>query len=322
MSREGVIELLGSAWTDMLAILHDGLKSDVDLLNRINQGILSHSGKLMRPMICLLISKALGTPNQDSIRYAAACEMLHNATLIHDDVADESEERRGNPTISALLGPSGAVLVGDFWLARTVSMVMSAENNPRVVKYFCNTLGALAEGEMLQMEKAESADTREEDYYKIIKGKTASLFEASGASAAESVGAGEELCEAAREFALCFGIAFQIKDDILDYAGTSQLGKPVGVDLKEQKITLPLLGALKGAENEQEIRQKVRDIKTQPGNEAIIREFVEQRGGISYAKEQLDAYITRAKEALSVFPDSEAKDYLMQIADFNTFRQV
>lgn len=322
MSREGVIELLGSAWTDMLAILHDGLKSDVDLLNRINQGILSHSGKLMRPMICLLISKALGTPNQDSIRYAAACEMLHNATLIHDDVADESEERRGNPTISALLGPSGAVLVGDFWLARTVSMVMSAENNPRVVKYFCNTLGSLAEGEMLQMEKAESADTREEDYYKIIKGKTASLFEASGASAAESVGASEELCEAAREFALCFGIAFQIKDDILDYAGTSQLGKPVGVDLKEQKITLPLLGALKGAENEQEIRQKVRDIKTQPGNEAIIRDFVEQRGGISYAKEQLDAYIARAKEALSVFPDSEAKDYLMQIADFNTFRQV
>lgn len=322
MTREGVIELLGSSWTDMLAILNDGLKSDVELLNKLNNGILSHSGKLMRPMMSLLISKALGTPNHDSIRYAAACEMLHNATLIHDDVADECEQRRGNPTISAILGPSAAVLVGDFWLARTVNMVMSAENNPRVVKYFCNTLGALAEGEMLQMEKAESADTQEEDYYKIIKGKTASLFEASGASAAESVGASEELCEAAREYALCFGIAFQIKDDILDYAGTSQLGKPLGVDLKEQKITLPLLGALKGAENESEIREMVRNITDHPEYVDIIRAFVEERGGIKYATEQLDAYIARAKSALAIFPESEAKNFLMQIADFNVFRQV
>lgn len=322
MGRERILAYLGDTWEEMLKVLNDGLSSDVRLLNTLNQSILSHSGKLLRPMICLLIAKALGKPNQHSIRYAAACEMLHNATLIHDDVADESEQRRGNPTISAMIGASGAVLVGDFWLARTVKMVMSAENNPKVVNYFCNTLGALAEGEMLQMQMAESAETREEEYYKIIKGKTASLFEASGASAAEAVGADDELCEAAREFALCFGIAFQIKDDILDYAGTSELGKPLGVDLKEQKITLPLLGALKGAENEQEIRQMVRNIHENPSYEEKIREFVETRGGITYAAEQLDNYIQRAKAALSKFPDSEAKNHLMAIADYNVFRQV
>lgn len=322
MSRECAIAHLGEVWTDMLKTLNEGLSSEVHLLNGLNKGILSHSGKLLRPMMSLLIAKALGEPNKDSVRYAAACEMLHNATLIHDDVADESEQRRGRPTISAMLGPSAAVLVGDFWLARTVNMVMSAENNPKVVKYFCGTLEALAEGEMLQMQMAESAETQEDDYYKIIKGKTASLFEAAGASAAHAVGADDELCEAAREYALCFGIAFQIKDDILDYAGTSELGKPIGVDLKEQKITLPLLGALKGAENEHEIRQMVKNIKNDPSYEDTIRAFVVSRGGITYAAEQLDNYIHRAKTALSKFPDSEAKGYLMEIADYNIFRKV
>lgn len=239
MSRSEIIELLGSDWTRMTELIRSALSSDVRLLQDVNDGLSSHSGKLLRPMLSLLMAKAIGTPNGDSVRYAAACELLHNATLIHDDVADESSERRGYPTVSAILGPSAAVLVGDFWLARAVEMVLSTGNYGRVVGFFSKTLTDLAEGEMFQMEKASSGDTDEEDYLRIIRCKTGSLFEAAGVAAACSVGASDEMFEAARRFSSCFGTAFQIKDDILDYAGTDALGKPVGADVRGQKITLP-----------------------------------------------------------------------------------
>lgn len=319
-----IIKFLGEDWERFEKLMSSSLSTDVSLLQSINEGILASSGKHLRPIICLLTARALGVPNEDSLRYAVACELLHNATLMHDDVADESPKRRGNPTVSALLGPSSAVLIGDFWLSRAVDLVMSAESRDRVAKFFSKTLTDLAEGEMLQMEKATSADTDEEAYFRIIHNKTASLFEAAGMAAACSVGAPQQWFEVARVFANDFGMAFQIKDDILDYAGGAQLGKPVGMDIREQKITLPLLGAMRaaGKDKEDEIREKVRSVKRNPEFCGEIHSFVLDNGGVEYAASKLDEYIRIACEALSPLPDSEAKRYLVEIANFNAFRQI
>ena len=298
------------------------LHSDVALLNQVNNNILSHSGKMLRPMVSLLVAKAIGTPNEDSVRCAAASEMLHNATLMHDDVADESSERRGMPTLVSLLGPTAAVLVGDYWLSKSVEQIYDSSCREKLEKRFASTMSDLAEGEMLQLEKANSADTDEDDYFRIIFNKTASLFVASCESAAISVGASEDMVAAAVQYGKCLGLAFQIKDDILDYAGTAELGKPVGIDIKEQKITLPLLGALSGSDREDEIRAMVRDIHKHPENIEVISDFVKQNGGIEYASAKLDEHIRMAEEAVALFPDSPAKDALVDIARFNAYRQV
>lgn len=322
MNKENIIELIGEDWTGMTSILKETLLSDVGLLNKTNEEVLSHSGKLLRPMICLLMAKALGQPNGDSRRYAAACELLHNATLMHDDVADESSERRGRPTVSALLGPSGAVLVGDFWLAKAVELVFGTKNYDSVAKYFSRTLIRLAEGELYQMERAGLSDTTEDDYLRIITCKTASLFEAAGASGAISVGATDEFLSAAADYSIKLGIAFQIKDDILDYTGGEELGKPLGVDLKEQKITLPLLGAILRSGNGGEIRRKVSEIREHPEYCDEVRAFVLDNGGIEYASARLEEYVNSAVSAISCFPDSEAKTCLESIAGYNTVRKI
>lgn len=322
MSAAQIIEYLGSDWTQMKALIRESLSTDVALLDETNKGILSHSGKMLRPLILLLLADAISEPNDASRHYAAAVELLHNATLMHDDVADNSSKRRGYPTVSAILGPSAAVLVGDFWLARAVQLVLDAKGSDKVLGLFTKTLNDLAEGELLQMQKAESCDTAEEDYFRIISCKTATLFEIAGAAAASSVGASDEFYEAARRFAKLFGVAFQIKDDILDYVGTDELGKPTGVDLNEQKITLPLLGALKGSGREAEMRDKIRNIHADPRYCEEIRQFVIDGRGIEYAAGRLKEYVDMAVSELSVFPDSPARSFLAEIAEFNLLREV
>lgn len=307
----------------MLALIHSTLHSDVELLNDTNRTLMSHSGKLLRPMMCLLFAKACaGRCTSDSISCAAASEILHNATLIHDDVADESEQRRGKPTVASLIGPSSAVLLGDYWLARAVEVILDAERSLKVAKLFSKTLTDLAEGEMLQLEKAESADTEEKDYFRIIHCKTASLFEAACASGAVSVDAPEEYVEAARNYASLCGIAFQIKDDILDYAGNEEFGKPIGIDIKERKITLPLLGAMKRCEDSGSIRGKVRVIREHPEYSGELREFVLKNGGIEYASEVLNEYVDNAVRALEVLPESPFREALAVIARYNTIRTI
>lgn len=322
MSVSEILKILGPEWEKMRALMRDSLHTDVDLLKDTNEDILNNSGKLLRPMILLLTAKACGEITEDTVRFAAAIELLHNATLMHDDVADESAERRGRPTVVSLLGPSAAVLVGDFWLARAVELVIGSNRHSRVASLLSKTLSDLSEGEMLQLEKASSADTDEQTYYRIIYCKTASLFEAAAAAAADSVGASDELFEAACKFGRYMGIAFQIKDDILDYTGTEELGKPVGIDLKEQKITLPLLGALRNSPREEEIRGMIRDIHRKPENCGKVRDFVWEENGVDYAAARLDEFIGKAVSALDMFPESIAKDYLIEIAQFNAFRKV
>ena len=313
---------LGADWDRTLALVRSHLHTDVTLLQETNDRILDNSGKLLRPMVSLLVASAIAPPTEDSCRYAAASELFHNATLLHDDVADKGTERRGHPTIAALLGPSAAVLVGDYWLARAVDLVVRTEHYGEAIQLYSRTLTELAEGEMLQMEKASSADTSEEDYLRIIHCKTASLFCAAAETAALSVGASAAQSAAARAFADAFGIAFQIKDDILDYAGTDALGKPVGVDLREQKITLPLLGALIDSPREAEIRRMVREIPSHPEYCGQVREFVLERGGIDYAIRRLEVWVARAEDALAALPDGPARAYLAEISRFNLWREV
>ena len=322
MSRQEILTYLGGDWDRMLALIRGSLHSEVALLEETNGQILANSGKLLRPMISLLVAKAVSGLTDDSIRYAAATELFHNATLLHDDVADGSAERRGRPTVAALLGPSAAVLVGDYWLARAVELIVGTEHCQVAIPVFSRTLTELAEGEMLQLEKAASADTTEDDYLRIIRCKTASLFNAAAHTAALSVDAPPALREAACGFATAFGMAFQIKDDILDYAGTAELGKPVGVDLRERKITLPLLGALQGSPREAELRAMVRDIPAHPEYCDRIRRFVAEHDGISYAVRRLEEWVSRAEQALSCFPESPAREALRTIAQYTVWRQV
>ena len=316
---ERIKSLLGQDWTDTLGLIKSLLKSDIDLLDSTNAAILSHGGKQLRPLMSLLIARACsgGKVSPDSVRFAAASELLHNATLLHDDVADNSSERRGVPTVMSLLGGSASVLIGDFWLVKAMEAILSSpERGDRVIRIFAKTLSDLAEGEMLQLQKAANGDTDEDDYYRIIYNKTASLFEAAGVSAAISVNATGPEVEAVREYCVDLGIAFQIKDDMLDYSGGDGLGKPVGADLEEQKITLPLLGALAnvGEEEAGRIRSLVTDIGIHPENKLIVRDFVFNNGGVEYAGKRLQEYTTKAVKALDSLPESEEKACLVEIA--------
>ncbi len=325
MTLEEVRIFLGQDWKDTDALIRSSLESDISLLNATNKAILDHSGKQLRPIVSLLVARACGggRVNADSVRYAAAAELLHNATLLHDDVADSSCERRGAPTVMAILGGPASVLLGDFWLVKALENILaSSANCNEVIRIFAGTLSSLAEGEMLQLQKASSGDTVEEDYYRIIYSKTASLFEAAFVSAAISVNAPADWIEAVRDYAVSLGIAFQIKDDIFDYSDGKKIGKPVGIDLEEQKITLPLLGALAAVspERAKQIRGMVLDILEHPEYKEEIVGFVKEGKGIEYAVSRLEDYVSKAVDALAVLPDSKEKDYLVKIAGFTAYR--
>ncbi len=287
------------------SVIEDALRSDVSLLDATNRSLRENPGKMMRPSLALLCADAVGAPNDDTIKFAAAAELLHNATLLHDDVVDCASERRGRPTVASFLNPHASVLLD------------ASNNTDRVTRIFAATLGHLAEGELLQMEKAVKGDTTQQDYERIIYCKTASLFEASALSAAVSVGAPEHSIQAMGEFARLLGMAFQVKDDWMDYAaGEDALGKPVGIDLKEQKITQPLLCALEGADNEADIREKVTRIADNPELGREVLEFVKSRGGIEKSALKVDQFIQKAIGQLDFLPEGTAKDRLVIIARF------
>lgn len=295
------------------------LASDISLLDQTNRALRGRRGKQLRPMLALLTARACGGMcNEDSIRFAAAAELMHNATLLHDDVADNSIERRGAPTVMSLLGPGAAVLLGDYWLVKAVGCILEASREAaRALRIFAGTLSDLAEGELLQLQKASSADTTEEDYLRIIYSKTASLFVATVLTAAISVGADPAREEAVRRYAENLGLAFQIRDDIFDYEENVHIGKPVGQDLQEQKITMPLLGALKAAPaEEQRIRTLVREMADHPENRQEVVDFVRTSGGMEYAWLRLDEYVKKAVAALGELPSGRDRDALEEMAHY------
>lgn len=307
-------------------MISSSLFSDIELLNRTNESILSHPGKMVRPALALLVAKTCSSDNltEDTYSFATATELMHNATLLHDDVADNGFSRRGSPTVMKLLGGRAAVLLGDFWLVRAVDKILCAKNHrDETMNLFSKTLADLAEGEMLQLQKAMSADIVEGDYFKIIYNKTASLFETAAVAAALSVDAKAEYVEAARNYSRNLGIAFQIKDDIFDYEPSAEIGKPVGHDLLEQKITLPLLCSLKSATEEEGavVRNKVLRINSNPDFQKEIVAFVERQQGVKAAKVVLNQYVGKAVYALQDLPEGENRSMLESLARFIASRE-
>ncbi|MBR4351692.1 MAG: polyprenyl synthetase family protein [Bacteroidales bacterium] len=317
-----VQQYLGKAWTDFQRCFAESLESDIPLLDKANQYLLGHGGKKLRPLFTLLIAKALrGDCNERVVRCAAASELLHTATLMHDDVADNAPTRRGVPTMMTVYSPTTAVLLGDYWLSKAMDLIIDHPDK-RVLHVFSKCLADLASGEMLQLEKAEKADTTEDDYRRIIYCKTTSLFEACMVSAACSVEASEEEIERCRIYAWHIGQAFQMRDDMLDYSPELSIGKPTGQDILEKKITLPLFGLFEKAPRSvvREVRRRMKN----PDAELVSDVFawVRQYDAMSYAREKLDAEIRQAVEVLAAFPASPSRDYLEKMAGMIAIRTV
>ena len=311
--------VLAGPMEEVSAMMEASLHSDIALLDATNRSLMSQGGKRIRPCLTLLSAGACGGINADTVRFAAAAELIHNATLLHDDVVDGATTRRGKPTLMSILSGPASVLVGDFWLVKAIRDILDADRySERVIRLFSKTLSDLAEGELLQMQKASKGDTTREDYLRIIYSKTASLFEASVLSGAVSTEAPEEWTAALAGYARNLGIAFQIKDDIFDYAGGEALGKPVGIDLLEQKITLPLLCALDSVSEEEAstVRELVRQISDMPELAVEVRKFVLEHGGVDKARTEMDQFIGEAVFCLEELPATAEKTYLAELARY------
>lgn len=297
-------------------LIKDSLDSNVELLNTINRYLFELKGKQIRPILSLVSAKACGVPNSLTISCAAVAEMIHTATLLHDDVADNSSQRRGSPTVQNLYSNASSVLTGDYWLSKALSLIVK-QNNPRVMGFFTKAVEELSEGELFQIQKASRLDTTEEDYYYIISRKTSSLFIASVASAVYSSGASESLISDLSRYAYHLGIAFQIRDDVFDYMPDLDTGKMAGTDIKEKKITLPLISAFKNS-SPAERDEMLKFIKDTDGDSNSLvdktLEFVKRFSGIESAQNSLAEHSRLAIEALDNLDDSEYKKELEALA--------
>ena len=296
------------------------MKSEVKLLDQIMNYIVRRKGKQLRPMFVFLSAGVCGPIGESSHRGAALIELLHTATLVHDDVVDDSNYRRGFFSVNALWKNKIAVLVGDYLLSR--GLLLSVDHQEfDLLKIVSTAVRELSEGELLQMEKARRLDISEDVYYQIIRQKTASLIASCCAVGACSVGAGEEIVKKMHAFGEKVGMAFQIKDDLFDY-GDDEIGKPLGIDIKEKKMTLPLIYALNKA-SWLEKRHVINIIKNQshkPVKVAEVITFVKQSGGLKYAQEVMHKYVKEARELLYEFSDSPYRNSLEQLVQFTIER--
>lgn len=319
---------LGKDWSGYQDVLISALSNDNLLVSQINTYLIKNAGKQLRPILSLLSAKACGELIPANYYCAAVSEMIHTATLLHDDVADDGDFRRGVPTVKAVFSQAASILSGDYWLARALHL-LTTYCGPQILSCFTTAVQELAEGELIQMEKAESLDTTELDYYTIIAKKTASLFVAAARSAALAVCAEPRFVEAVTSYAYELGIAFQIRDDIFDYSPDLNTGKTGGADIKERKITLPLICAMKKSPPAvaADIKSKINGIEntiTKGGeikeseSKVIeqVRAFVIQYSGVESAQEILAQRSRKAVEALSVLPQTKAKQRLVQLAEF------
>ncbi|MFK7750749.1 MAG: polyprenyl synthetase family protein [Kordia sp.] len=294
------------------------MTSKVALLNRITHYIVNRKGKQMRPMFIFLVSKMAsdGLVNERTYRGASVIELIHTATLVHDDVVDDSNRRRGFFSINALWKNKIAVLVGDYLLSK--GLLLSIDNGDfDLLRIISVAVREMSEGELLQIEKARRLDITEEIYYEIIRQKTATLIAACCAMGAQSVNAPEEQVERMRLFGEYIGMAFQIKDDLFDY-GQTQIGKPTGIDIKEQKMTLPLIYALNHCTKEEK-KWAINSVKNHNKDKKRVKEviaFVKKVGGLEYAVTQMKAYQEKALELLKTYPQSTYKDSLVLMVNY------
>lgn len=296
------------------------VKSNVALLDKIMQYIVKRKGKQLRPMFVLLSAKLGGEINDQSYRAASLVELLHTATLVHDDVVDDSMERRGFFSINALWKNKIAVLVGDYLLSK--GLLLSLENNDfKTLQILSTAVKKMSEGELLQMEKARNLNLKEDIYFDIIRNKTASLVASSCAAGAATTFKNDDDIELMRLFGEKTGIAFQIKDDLFDY-GNADIGKPTGNDIKEKKLTLPLIYTLNNVSYL--LRKKliyiVKNHNTDKEKVRYVIEQVQKAGGIEYARKKMFEYRDEALEILYKFPASEVRNGLEELVRYTTDR--
>ncbi len=297
------------------------MQSDAPLLNRITHYIVKSKGKQMRPMFVFFAAKLCGGIIESTHRGAALVELLHTATLVHDDVVDNAYERRGFFSINALWKNKIAVLVGDFLLAR--GLLLSVNNNEfALLKIVSEAVQQMSEGELLQIEKVRRMDISEALYFDVIRQKTASLIASCCACGAASAGADEETIEKMRLFGEKVGIAFQIKDDTFDF-GTDNVGKPLGIDIKEKKVTLPLIYALNAVDKSERKRiiNLVKNHQDDSGKIQEIIDFVNSKQGVHYANQKMLEYQQQAFDILYTFEESEARNGLEQLVRYTTERK-
>ena len=296
------------------------MKTKVLLLDKIMSYIVKRKGKQMRPMFVFLSAGTCGQIRESTFRGASLIELLHTATLVHDDVVDEANYRRGFFSVNALWKNKIAVLVGDFLLSR--GLILSVENKEfNLLTIVTEAVKEMSEGELLQMEKSRRLDIDETTYFEIIRKKTASLIASCCAVGASSTGASDEVVAKMKAFGEKIGMAFQIKDDLFDY-GEIEIGKPVGIDIKEKKMTLPLIYALSKSSwfEKRKIISIVKNDSDKPKKVKEVIEYVKKSGGIEYAIQVMNRYHAEAVEILNTFPDSNYKTSLFQLVQFTIDR--
>lgn len=299
---------------------NQAVSSHVSLLDKIMRYVVKTKGKQLRPMFVLLSAKLCGPVNESTYRAASLVELLHTATLVHDDVVDDSDMRRGFFSINALWKNKIAVLVGDYLLSK--GLLLSLNNKDfRILEILADAVREMSEGELLQAEKARRLDITEEIYFDIIKRKTASLISCACGAGAYSVNHNEEETRLLREFGEKVGIAFQIKDDLFDY-GKADVGKPTGNDIKEKKMTLPLIYTLNKCENN--TRKKIINIYKNAEKRRheinYILDAVKAHGGIQYAEAKMSDTIQNAFSILNHFEDSQSKNFMIQLVNYTIER--
>lgn len=298
------------------------LQSDIPLLATILNFLYRTKGKQLRPIFVFLSAKLHGETTEFTKLAACSVELLHTATLVHDDVVDESYERRGSFSVKALWKNKLAVLVGDYILAK--GLLLQLENKKyNFLHLISRAVQDMSEGEILQMKKSRKLDIDDETYFEIIRKKTASLIATSMAIGTASTTENEELVEKMYKIGQDAGIAFQIKDDIFDYQSKGVIGKPIGNDIKEKKITLPLLHVLNTAEPG-ERKRILRLVKRKNKNSRVVQELIQlviDRGGLDYAEKRMNEFKNKAIEALNSFPDNEARTSLIDLMEYITTRK-
>ena len=319
--NKGYINQISKPIKSELDIFNDqfkeSIRSKVSLVDLVARYIIRQKGKKIRPLLVLLSAKIAGGVTDRSYRGAVLVELLHTATLVHDDVVDNADKRRGVWSINALFKNKVAVLMGDYLLSRGLLIAMESKDYD-ILEVITNTVKRMSEGELLQIQKTRKLNIDEETYFKVISDKTASLLETCCEIGAMSATNNSDYHNAMKHFGQSIGIAFQIKDDILDYEGSVKIiGKPVGGDIKEKKLTLPLIYSLNNvsAKEASHIRKIIKNGSNKQNVKEVIQ-FVRENGGINYAIERAKSYSDKAKEALSILPDSQSKIALQALVEF------
>lgn len=294
------------------------------ILQKVLSVISSRSGKMMRPALVLLAAKLVGgEANERSVYTAATFEFFHTASLIHDDIVDESEERRGQESVNNAYGNQVAVLVGDFILANAL-LCATKTGQIELMRIVSAAAQKLADGELLQLNNVKNETITEDVYFHIIRNKTAALFAACAEAGVLSVSSDEKMRQIFHDFGKYIGICFQIRDDIFDYHHDTQIGKPTGNDMKEGKLTLPVIHALLATCNEEmlAIARKVKSRQVSQDEIDMLVDFTKKNGGIDYAEKMMNDYAQKAKDLLASFPDSDVKQALIAYVDYAIDRSI